>query len=143
MKGLILKETRRQFLTKMGSVGIGLLVAACAKESTSTSAPSGDNTNQTPDAADRSGSGNNNGNDANICGQSIRTIYINPGHHHSTIQLSIEEATDAVSGDYILLGGSHSHAFRLTADDFLALQSGQSLQKEDLEEHGHIIEIKC
>ena len=77
------------------------------------------------------------------CDDGANAIYINPGHSHSTINLTAQQLLDRAEGNYVLMGGSHSHSFTLLAADFASLASGQSIQKIDLEGHGHILQITC
>lgn len=81
--------------------------------------------------------------DTTSCDDGANAIYINPGHSHSTINLTAQQLLDRTEGNYVLMGGSHPHSFTLLAADFDSLANGQSLQKTDLEGHGHILQITC
>jgi ABC-type Zn uptake system ZnuABC Zn-binding protein ZnuA len=61
------------------------------------------------------------------CGDGASTVY----------------TSNAVPGDYTLMGGSHPHDFSLTAQDFIDLRAGQTILKTDVEGHGHILSITC
>lgn len=78
----------------------------------------------------------------NSCDDGANAIYINPGHNHSAINLTTQQLQDR-EGNYVLMGGSHPHSFTLLAGDFDSLANGQSIQKTDLEGHGHILQITC
>lgn len=126
---------RREFLVKSmqmtltgvaAAISVGSLVA-CAAEHT---LPYGGN--------------GANGELGGTCEGSPLTHYTNPGHAHSTVNLSPEQLAAAQPGQYELLGGrTHSHFFELTAADFERLASGLAVRKTDLEGDGHIIEIGC
>lgn len=77
------------------------------------------------------------------CGDGGVSNYLNPGHAHTTLGLTAQQLAGAAPGDYELMGGGHSHFFRLTAADFTALKQGQTITKVDLEGHGHQLAISC
>lgn len=116
---------RREFLISGTLACVGLLALAGCNSGTSASA---DNTGQ---------GGNQN------CGDGGQTQYTNPGHAHSVVTLTATQLSQAIDGDYQLMGGSHPHFFSLTGPDFASLASGQTVLKSDLEGHGHIIAISC
>lgn len=122
---MIQRTNRRAFLANSIAAGIGLMaIAACSG-------------NAQPSGATSPAQGNLD------CEDGLTTSYLNPGHNHGTVILTAEQLEQAVPGNYVLLDGSHSHNFQLAAEDFVALGSGQAIQKEDLEGHGHIIEVSC
>jgi len=59
------------------------------------------------------------------------------------INLDGGDITAAVPGNYTLLGGDHSHTFNLLSADFDTLMAGGTVTKNDLQGHGHSIEITC
>ncbi|MBY0384834.1 hypothetical protein K2X05_06710 [bacterium] len=124
-------KSRRHFTKNslsliLASTVVAPLLSACGGGSDSSPAPAKDTTNGT-----------------NSCDDGANSVYINPGHNHSAVNLTAQQLLDRIEGNYILMGGSHSHNFTLLAADFDSLLNGQSLQKTDLEGHGHILQITC
>lgn len=118
---------RRAFLVGMGGMSIVVALSACGGSNHSPS-PSGD-------------SGGQGGNDE--CGDGTSALYANPGHAHTTIGLTAQELSNAQPGVYTLMGGSHDHTFNLTAQDFADIINGGAVLKNDLEGHGHLLQLKC
>lgn len=126
MKNIRLKS-RRRFLSQASLVGFGVLISACGggqSQSSPIEQPKGQQAGET-------------------CDETPETIYINPGHLHTEIRLSVEELMSANPGVYILLSGSHNHSFTLGSEDFISIQNGNSIEKEDMEGHEHRIRIVC
>lgn len=121
---------RRDFIVNtVGIVGISLLQIHCGGSSSDNSTPNPTGNNQQ--------SGNPS------CSNGAGITYTNPGHAHTTINMTVTEVSNAQAGDYTLLGGGHTHTFSLTAGDFATLKTGQMVSKTDNEGHGHIINILC
>lgn len=117
---------RREFIIKsVGLIGGSLLLVRCGGSS-------GDQNNSNPTPTPNPSCTNGGG-----------ITYTNPGHAHTTIDLTVSEISNAVPGNYTLMGGGHSHSFNLTATDFINLRSAQIVSKADNEGHGHIINIVC
>ena len=116
---------RREFLSLVGMVTTGAVVlSACGQSSADGNGPSAGLGNQS-------------------CGDGAASSYLNPGHAHTTLNLTAAQIAGAAPGDYELMGGGHPHFFRLTAQDFAALSQGQTVTKVDLEGHGHQLSISC
>lgn len=120
-------QSRRQFLSQASLVGFGLLLSSC-----------GGGHSQSPPSEQPK-----NTQSSELCEEAPMTTYINPGHRHTEIRLSLEELMNATPGVYILLGGSHNHSFSFGVEDFISIQNGNSVEKEDMEGHGHKIIIVC
>lgn len=121
---------RRQFLQMVAMAAGGVALTACGQASHYKVTKNG---NIVP---------NNNG--AQRCGPVQGAVtYTNPGHNHTTFNLTVSQIATASPGNYTLLGGGHSHTFNLTAPDFQKLKAGQSVTKIDLEGDGHSIMISC
>lgn len=115
---------RRDFLLKAALGGGALLLANCSGVE--------------PAAED--------GGDADgDCSNGAQTTYTNVSHVHTELTLTAGDITAAVAGDYVLLGGTHTHTFNLTAGDFVTLQGGGTLTKSESDGsgHGHTITITC
>jgi hypothetical protein len=120
-------ESRRRFLCQASLVGFGVLISACGggqSQSSPIEQP------KSPEASE-------------TCDETPETTYLNPGHHHIEIHLSVEELMSANPGVYILLSGSHNHSFTLGSEDLISIQNGNSVEKEDMEGHEHRIRIVC
>lgn len=118
---------RREFILKSaGLLGASLVLARCGGGDSGNNSPSP--TTPTPNPSCSNGGG---------------ITYKNPGHGHTTINLTVAEINNAVPGNYTLMGGSHSHSFNLTATDFANLKNAQIVSKTDNEGDGHIIDIVC
>lgn len=120
-------QSRREFLSQAGLIGLGVLISACGGGH-SQSPPS-----EQPKSADAS----------DTCEEGPMTTYTNPGHRHTEIRLSLEELMNATPGVYMLLGGGHNHSFTLGTEDFMSIKNGSFVEKEDMEGHGHRIMIAC
>ncbi len=121
---------RREFLLLALTAASGILISACAG--------GGGRSDVEAKAAPGGGHGD--------CSGGAATTYMNPGHPHTTVNLTVAQVLAAVPGDYTLLAGSHSHSFTLTAADFVTLRAGQVIQnrvESDGLEHGHEIDIVC
>lgn len=142
----IVNNPRRQFLMYMGLIGCGLLVSACMRDQ-SEIAQEVESTKQAPPVQNTVPSTTDEGSPAQdnhpVCADTAAIIYLNPGHIHTTVNLTQEEINSAVVQDYFLLKGSHAHSFSLTEEDFMSIRQGQVIQKEDNEGHGHMISIMC
>jgi hypothetical protein len=124
--------SRRKFLILIGASGVACIVAACGSGASSYGGGSGGG-----GSATNLPQGNNN------CSDGADTVYTNPGHAHTTIQLPGPQIQAAVPGKYTLLGGDHFHTFQLDAPDFTDLKAIKTIYKMDLEGHGHIIAVTC
>lgn len=120
-------RSRRQFLSQAGLVGLGVFISAC-----------GGGHSQSPPIEQPK-----NTESSEACEQAPMTTYINPGHRHTEIRLSLEELVNATPGVYVLLGGSHNHSFTLDSEDFMSIKNGSFVEKEDMEGHGHKVMIVC
>ncbi len=120
-------RSRRQFLSQAGLIGLGVLISACG----------GGHSQSPPREQPKSAEVKE------TCAEAPMTAYTNPGHFHTEVHLSPEELMNANPGIYILLGGSHSHSFSLGTEDFIAIQNGDLVEREDMEGHGHRIMIVC
>ncbi|MBK9040358.1 MAG: hypothetical protein IPL83_14565 [Bdellovibrionales bacterium] len=120
-------RSRRQFLSQAGLIGLGVLISACG----------GGHSQSPPREQPKSAEVKE------TCAEAPMTAYTNPGHFHTEISLSLEELMNATPGVYVLLGGSHNHSFNLESEDFVAIERGDLVEKEDLEDHGHRIRIVC
>ncbi|MEK6772364.1 MAG: hypothetical protein AABY64_00365 [Bdellovibrionota bacterium] len=121
---------RREFIVKStGLIGSVLVFTRCSGSGSDTPNTQAQNNN------------NQQGNPS--CANGGGITYTNPGHSHTVSNLTVNEITQALAGDYALLGGGHSHTFTLTAADFQNLKSAQTISKTDNEGHGHIINILC
>lgn len=80
------------------------------------------------------------------CSTGAPVNYTNQKHVHSEITLSADQITNAVAGDYTLLGpGSHSHTVTLTDQHFLDLAAGMTLDLRSnvTDGHSHSLKIGC
>ncbi len=80
------------------------------------------------------------------CSTGAPVNYTNQTHGHSEITLTAVEITDAVPGDYTLLGpGGHSHTVTLSAQHFLELEAGMtlSLRSNFTNGHRHTLKVGC
>lgn len=124
---------RREFLTtSLITLSSGLFLIRCGGgSSSSSSSPETDSPSDPSDPTNPT------------CSSGGQITYTNPGHSHTTIDLTQTEVADAVPGTYTLMGGGHTHTFNLSSTDFSNLENGQTISKTDNEGHGHIIDIKC
>lgn len=117
-------KSRREFLVLAAVTGASAVVfAACGKSDSN----NGGGTPQTQ----------------GVCTDGAGTAYTNVSHPHTTITMTGAQITAAAPGIYTLLGGSHDHSFEFFAADFVSLKNGDAIQKQDLEGHGHTIEVAC
>ena len=79
-----------------------------------------------------------------VCPNGGGVTYTNVTHAHTTVALTQTQVIAGTAGVYLLLSGSHTHTFNISAGDFTALQAGSTVTgKTDIEGHGHLINIVC
>lgn len=121
--------TKHAFSTIIGATLVVPLLTACGSSNSDSPPPKKDTTTDTGGGA--------------TCSQGATSTYTNPGHSHTTVQLTPQQLSDRIEGTYVLMGGSHNHSFELLTADYDQLLSSQTLFKMDLEGHGHILQISC